>query len=981
MEGVVVKTTANAGQMEAGGRNWLVPGVVLAFVLSVLISAAFVWFVEKVRRQNAENQAWQIASTVAHEFGERLDRSLSVSYALATLVRQGRGRIDNFDTLAAEMITVYGGITALQLAPGGTISQVVPLAGNEAVIGFSPLRDPKQGAETQRVIDTRQPGLTGPFELRQGGIGVVGRHPVFLTDETGVERFWGLTQVLIRIQDLLAAARLDALNKGGFAYEMWRTKPDDGSRHVFVRSGDVPLKTPINVRIAVPNGEWVLSVAPADGWIAKKLLLFDLIGAAVFSLLVSFAVYLLLRQPLLLRAEVASRTKALQESEAQYRALFNDNPVPMVVYEPGGQRLLDANNVFVSSYGYSREELVKLSVADLHPRDEVSRVEAYFSGPREPGVRRSGEWRHQRRNGEIIDVEVTSLDVVFAGKPARLALAVDVTDRKRAERELQLHNSWLKSVLEHFPGGVSVSDASLRIVESNEQFRKLLDFPKEMFVGEPRTILEFMRFNVRRGEYGDVDVDAYMAEAEKRLNLHTAHHFERVRPDGTVLEVRGTPLPDGGFVSSYTDITERKRDEERLRAANQRYEELNAVLESKVTERTLRLEAEIEERRLVEMAVRQSAVWLREIIDTMPAGILLWDREQRLVAWNVAFQNLYPSVAGLLRIGLSRHELRMEMTASGEVSSSGGDDENWDRLGQWDRVLPDGRVVSVERMATSEGGRLVLQTDVTSLRRTAEVLARNERMASLGNLVAGIAHEINTPIGNALMVSSALGHRIAEFDEALVEGPLRRSVLDRFTAAVRESDDLLQRNLVRAANLIQNFKQVAVDQTSDRRRVFDLATVLEEVRMTLLPRFKHSPYELKVETEVGIEVDSYPGALGQVVTNLVENALVHAFEGRAGGTISLTARRIDDFAAEIVCADDGAGIPTEVRPRIFDPFFTTKLGKGGSGLGLSIVLNLVRDLLGGEMAVQSDPGSGARFIITLPLKAPRDRSHSEARLQ
>ena len=177
----------------------------------------------------------------------------------------------------------------------------------------------------------------------------------------------------------------------------------------------------------------------------------------------------------------------------------------------------------------------------------------------------------------------------------------------------------------------------------------------------------------------------------------------------------------------------------------------------------------------------------------------------------------------------------------------------------------------------------MLQSDVTALRRTAEVLARNERMASLGNLVAGIAHEINTPIGNALMVASAVGSRITEFEEAIAGGQLRRSVLDRFVASVRESDDLLERNLVRAANLIQNFKQVAVDQTSDRRRVFDLATVLEEVRMTLVPRFKHSPYRFDLEAEVGISLDSYPGALGQIVTNLVENALVHAFEGRASG--------------------------------------------------------------------------------------------------
>jgi len=958
-------------------RDWLLPGVLLALFLSILIAAVFVWSIEKVRRLDAEERARRLAETVAHEFGERLDRSLSASYALATLIRQGRGEIENFETLAREMIGVYGGITALQLAPDGVITQVVPLAGNESVIGFSPLRDPRQGPETLRVIELRTPGLAGPFELRQGGIGVVGRHPVYLADESGADRFWGLTQVLIRIDDLLAAAKLQTLAASGYAYEMWRAHPDDGRRHVFASSGAFPAARPIDIRISVPNGEWMLSVAPTSGWHGGKELAGDLLGATIFVVLVTLVSYVLLRQPRLLRAEVRRRTRELQASEAQYRALFNDNPVPMLVYEPDSRRMLDANNAFVASYGFTRHELTQMSVADLHPQDERGRVLAYFSSPLAPGVRQTDGWHHQRKNGEIIDVELNSLDVIFAGRPARLALAVDVTDRMRAERALQMHNSWLKSVLEHFPGGISVTDAQTRIVGWNEQCCKLLDFPREMLAGEPLLMIDFVRFNAMRGEYGDVDVDAYVAEAAKRIDMRAPHHFERTRPDGTVLEVRGTPLPDGGFVTSYTDITERKRAEARLRAANQRYEELNAALESKVAERTLRLEAEVEERRLVEMAVRQSAEWLREIIDTMPTGILLWDREQRLVAWNEALKRLYPASAELLRVGIPRAELRVAMMARGDAPVGDEAAAEWEKSGQWDRVLPDGRVISIERMVTSEGGRLVLQSDVTALRRTAEVLARNERMASLGNLVAGIAHEINTPIGNALMVASALGGRIAEFDEALNGGPLRRSVLDGFISTVRESEDLLVRNLQRAANLIQNFKQVAVDQTSDRRRTFDLATVLEEVRMTLVPRFKHSPFILDLDAEVGVSLDSFPGALGQVATNLVENALVHAFEGRTQGRIIVSARRLGD-SAEIVCADDGNGVPPEVRPRIFDPFFTTKLGKGGSGLGLSIVLNLVRDLLGGDMRVESETGQGTRFVIEIPLQAPSARAGSAA---
>ena len=1094
----------NAAAGTGARRSWLLPGAVLAFVFSVLLAGAFLAVVEEVRRHDSERLARQLAGAVAHDFGERVDRSLSASFALATLLRQGKGEIANFDRLASEMIRVYGGITALQLAPGGRIAQVVPRAGNEAVIGFSPLRDPLQGAEARRIVASRQLGLAGPFELKQGGVGVVGRYPVFLPDENGDEQFWGLVQVLIRIPDLLAATRLQSIVDGGYAYELWRIRPDDGVREVFSRSGAAALDQPIEIPISVPNGQWVLSVAPEAGWLPTQDIVFGGLGVLLFAGLMSFAVYFLIRQPLVLQREVTRRTQELQASEAQYRTLFDSNPVPMLVYHPASQHIVDANRAFLDSYGYSLRDLAAMTVDRLYADSEYDRFAEYRGRTPAVGLLREGEWQLHGKDGRIVDAELTSLGVSYEGQPARLVLAIDVTDRKAAERALKVRNNWLKSVLDHFPGGVSVADGDLRIVEWNEQFRRLLDFPAELFDGEPRTLLDFVRFNVERGEYGECDdVEAFVAQAAARINRHEPHHFERVRPDGTVLEVRGTPLPDGGFVSSYTDITARKNAEAEIRqsekrfrdlferspdpcwliegrvfndcnlaaveilgygsreellathpsklspeiqpdgrasfekaeammqtayergvhrfewehqrrdgscfpvevtlarldmpgqdllycvwrditdrkaaegallSANRRFETLNAELEARVEERTRRLAAEVEERRLAEQAVRQSSAWLREIIDTLPVGVLLWDKSQRLEAWNTAFCRLYPASVDLLHAGMDREALRTGMLARGEFPHSESVENDWDRLGQWDRVLPGGRIVSVERLLTSDGGRLVLQSDVTALRRTSEILARNERMASLGNLVAGIAHEINTPIGNARMVASALGDGVAEFNLALENGSLRRSTLEKFVATVRDSEALLERNLVRAANLIQNFKQVAVDQTSDRRREFDLATVLEEVRMTLLPRFKQSGIRFDQEAEVGVAMDSYPGALGQIITNLVENALLHAFEGRQEGCIHLVARSTVPGTVRLEIADDGCGITPELRPRIFDPFFTTKLGKGGSGLGLSIVLNLVRDLLGGEMVVESEVGAGTRFIVTLPCVAPAEKT-------
>ncbi len=948
----------------------------LAFLLAATLSGIIVLSVEGGRRQDAEAQARNLASAAAHDLGSQLDRALSSSYALSTLVRQGKGRIEGFDSIAREMLLVYGGISALQLAPGGVVSQVVPLAGNEAVIGFSPLDDPVQGPEARRVIERRSLGLTGPFELRQGGIGVVGRNPIFLPDANGQESFWGFSQVLIRISDLLAETRFDGLKNAGYDYELWRILPDAAERHVFVRSSKAALVEPVVESVRVPNSTWMVGVAPVNGWLSPTHLVLEISGALLFSVLVAVTVFFLLRQPALLQREVDARTRDLAASEEKYRLMFAHNPVPMLVYEKSGLTILDANDALIDSYGYGRDALPGMTILDLRPEQERSRLLEFVGKEGSNGFRQAGSWQHQRRNGEIFDVEITSHDVDYQGRPARLVMATDVTERHRAEETLRRQNVWLKSILEHFPDGISVVDGEQRIAVWNSKFLKLLDFPEEMFLRQPSPcLLDFLRFNAERGEYGEVDVETYIAQAAARINLHESHRFERTRPNGQVLEVRGSPLPDGGFVTTYSDITARKVAEKALLDANQRYEQLNLELEGRVVERTRLLATEIEERRSAEEAVRRSAEWLREIIDTLSSGMVLWSKQQRLMAWNAAFEKMFPQACATLVVGEERSTLLEVLNDPGGLGLHSAESGAWENIGHWERHLSDGRIVEIERLATGDGGRLVIYTDVTHARQTSDILARNERMASLGSLVAGIAHEINTPIGNALMVASTVGHRIGELETDIARGALKRSLLESFLSSVRESSEILERNLHRAASLIQNFKQVAVDQTSDRRRSFELSEVLEEVRMTLAPRLRRALPQLEIDVPAGIHFDSYPGALGQVVGNLVENALLHAFAEGQGGTMRLHAQLVDDGLVELLFSDTGAGIPADVLPRIFDPFFTTRLGKGGSGLGLSIVLNLVRDLLGGEMTVNSRAGEGTSFRIILPAVAPQRVEH------
>ncbi|MGB7536894.1 MAG: HAMP domain-containing sensor histidine kinase, partial [Azonexus sp.] len=196
------------------------------------------------------------------------------------------------------------------------------------------------------------------------------------------------------------------------------------------------------------------------------------------------------------------------------------------------------------------------------------------------------------------------------------------------------------------------------------------------------------------------------------------------------------------------------------------------------------------------------------------------------------------------------------------------------------------------------------------------------------------------------------------------------SRLEAFVERVERGSEIAVRNLQRANELIASFKQVAVDQTSVQRRPFILSEVVDEILMTLQPTLGRTPYKVRSEIAAGLAMDSYPGPLGQVLTNLLTNALVHGFEGRGKGLIEITGEPGDDGQVCLTVADDGTGIPAELLGRVFDPFVTSKLGRGGTGLGLHIVWNTVTVVLGGSISVDSIPGQGTRFRIILPVIAP-----------
>ncbi|WP_170304300.1 transporter substrate-binding domain-containing protein [Duganella radicis] len=255
------------------------------------------------------------------------------------------------------------------------------------------------------------------------------------------------------------------------------------------------------------------------------------------------------------------------------------------------------------------------------------------------------------------------------------------------------------------------------------------------------------------------------------------------------------------------------------------------------------------------------------------------------------------------------------------------------------------------------------------LRLAADHLVQTEKVASLGRLVAGIAHELNTPLGSTLTAATTLKAHLTSFRKGLETGTLKRSTADDFVGQCQQACDIIERNAYRAAGLIDNFKELAVDQASARRRRFPLKRTVEEVLATHHNAWKATPHNIELEIGDTIELDSFPGPLAQVLSNLLENSLVHGLSASHPGCVRISARLQGNDVA-LTYSDDGSGIPAHHHNQIYDPFFTTRLGQGGSGLGLYIVQTLVTGVLGGHITVQSQPGQGTVFNITLPLVAP-----------
>ncbi len=258
-----------------------------------------------------------------------------------------------------------------------------------------------------------------------------------------------------------------------------------------------------------------------------------------------------------------------------------------------------------------------------------------------------------------------------------------------------------------------------------------------------------------------------------------------------------------------------------------------------------------------------------------------------------------------------------------------------------------------------------LKVSLETLEQARDQLVQSEKMAALGELVAGVAHEINTPVGVGVTAASFLDAKTKEFSTLYESGELKRSELESYLKTVQEVSNSILINMARAAELISSFKQVAVDQSSEKQRRFNLREYLDEILISLRPRYKKTSHIINVSCAPEIEIVSYPGAFSQILNNLIMNSLIHGFRDMERGKIDIDIVR-DKEMLRFVYRDNGVGMDKAGIEKAFDPFFTTMRGKGGTGLGMSIVFNLVTQTLKGTVVLDSNLGNGVTVTMTFP---------------
>ncbi|CAO3452248.1 hypothetical protein [Azospirillum argentinense] len=692
----------------------------------------------------------------------------------------------------------------------------------------------------------------------------------------------------------------------------------------------------------------------------------DSLTVALFALfaglLAGFLAGLLAARRMARRPSVDKTAPPSAATEDRLRAILDTAPIGVLINTRDGDNLYHSPSA-ATCFKVSGEQLQRDGMWPLYhdPRDRRTAIDRLYAEGRFDGQ----EVLLRRGDGETCMGSLSSTVIDFEGQRCHISWFYDLTEQKKADAVRRDLADRLEMALDATGAAVWDTDIPRGTCWWSDSFARMLGYAEP-----PEMPADFWDRRLHPDDRRRVltTIDAHL----RGETAAYAYDYRLRRADGGWMWIaaQGRAIRDASgravrYVGIMTDITERRRQEEEVRAGKER---LLRILEaSPIAVNITRRDG------LLVFCNTQSEIILgrsRDDLLPMPAERLYADPADRR-ALIARFEREGPFRDAEVRFRKPDGTIVWVLSSWGEIEMDGEP-----ALLTWLYDINDRKAAE----AAMEAARDEAERALADLRAAQESLIQAEAMASLGQLVAGVAHEINTPIGIGLTAASHIAEQARDLRVRFDSGTLKKTNLAEYLDAVTEAARLLVSNMNRAAALVQSFKQVAVDQTSGERRSFDLRTYVDEVLFSLRPRLKRTRVTVEVDCPEGLVMDSFPGALSQVLTNLVINALIHAYADDQRGTIRIVIRSDGDDHVVIDFSDDGSGISEDHLPKVFEPFFTTKRGEGGSGLGLHIVHSTVTGVLGGTVAVRSVTGQGTGFTLRLPRCIARDAAPPTALL-
>ena len=665
--------------------------------------------------------------------------------------------------------------------------------------------------------------------------------------------------------------------------------------------------------------------------------------------------------------------EAVRQSENLFHSLIESLPQNIFSKDLEG-RFTFVNQRYCQMHGKSLAEMIGKTDFDIHPRVLAEKYRADDQQVIATGRIFETVEDHQSLVDQKLYVQVVKTPIVDAAGTIIGILGIfwDITERKQAEESLWESKERYRNLVENAPLGIISIDTQGQIIDINPMLVAIFGAPSAAATREinhfPSPAMEAAEIaaDFRRcleSGYPDIAERAHTTEWGKQVYLR--YHLTPIRDKDHAIV---------GVQAIVEDSTERMLVEKALKESEAEYRSLFKNMRSGLAYHKIVMAAGqpvdyvfLDVNEAFENLTGFKNVIGKRASEVFPQPSNLEEDlinvygHVALTGEEISFDAYFESLGMWFAISAYSPEKGYFVTVFDDITERKWAEESLRKMNEDLEERVEARTLELQRT------NKFLQESLETLERTQKQLVASEKMAALGGLVAGVAHEINTPLGIGVTAASHLAEKSEEIGRLYQDGQMKRSDLEKYLEIARESSAMILANLHRAAENVRSFKQVAVDQTHDMKRTFQFEQCIDNVLLSLHPKLKRTPHTITVHCPEDLVVESYPGAFSQILTNFVMNSLIHGFENSAQGQMTLQITETNGLL-RMQYSDNGRGMNDKEKAHLFEPFYTTKRGQGGTGLGLHIVYNLVTQALGGQIACESAPGIGTTFTIEVPLE-------------